>query len=230
MPNRISEKLWPVDYWHNKKKQFAAGTIGGRRLLHAFGLSGLVVIFAITVIAGILTARPHDPARQIPLGPLTQDRMLSSVPPVQSEEAVHQAAAPLEKARPAASPAVWPTAGQVVYSFGWQEHPVLKDWRYHNGVSLAAEEGQAVLAALGGEVVGLQEDQESGVTVIVASGPWTVYHGSLAAAVVKTGDSVLAGQLLGRAGTSFHEPYPHVFIRIEKSGQAIDPHTVLPDL
>lgn len=228
MPNRISEKLWPLDYWHNKKKQFVAGTADSRRLLLASGLGGLVVAFAITVIAGVLTARPHDSARQIPLGPLPQERILSSPAPlVQEADPPSQAAVAAKKQR-VSQPAVWPADGKVVHGFGWQEHPVLKDWRYHDGVSLAAEEGQAVVAALDGEVM-VQDSLATGLTVVVADGPWKVYHGSLATAAVKTGDSVIAGQLLGRVGTSFQVPYPHVFIRIEKNDRAVDPCTVLPD-
>ncbi|MDF2502155.1 MAG: putative peptidase [Anaerosporomusa subterranea] len=239
MLNRISQRLWPIEYWQNKKKQFMAGGLSGRRIWLASGLAGLAVLFSVTVAAGILTARPYEQARHIPLRPLSEDQLLPSqlLQRDPSEVATKQIAQrkavdnnSLSTPEPVipAHPSAWPTPGAINHEFGWQEHPVLKDWRYHIGVDLSAAAGQPVTAALSGKVTELRQDARTGLTVIISAGSWTVHHGSLATATVKPGDPVIAGQTIGSAGESFQEPYPHIHLAIEKNGQFVNPIEVLP--
>jgi murein DD-endopeptidase MepM/ murein hydrolase activator NlpD len=228
-----------MEYWQNKKKQFMAGGLSGRRIWLASGLGGLAVLFTVTVVAGILTARPFDQARHIPLRPLPEEQLLSSqsrrtdpseaaTKPISPLKDVLENTQPVSKPIAPAQPNAWPAPGGILHQFGWQQHPVLKDWRYHTGVDLPAEVGQPVTAALSGKVIELRQDARTGLTVIVSAGSWSVHHGSLATATVKPGDSVASGQAIGSAGESFQEPYPHIHLAIEKNGQFVDPVEVLP--
>jgi murein DD-endopeptidase MepM/ murein hydrolase activator NlpD len=234
MLNRISQRLWPIEYWQNKKKQFMAGGLNERRIWLASGLAGLALLFTVTVAAGILTARPYEQVRQIPLGSLSEGQPLrqrdpseAATKPIVQRNAVTANSPSSEPVVPS-QPNAWPASGAINHEFGWQQHPVLKDWRYHTGVDLAAEAGQPVTAALSGKVSELRQDARTGLTVIVSAGSWTVHHGSLATAAVKPGDQVVAGQTIGTAGESFQEPYPHVHLAIEKSGKFVNPIEVLP--
>lgn len=237
MLNRISRKLWPIEYWHNKKKQFMAGRLNERRIWLASGAAILAVVFVAVAVAGILTARSYQQAQHIPLRPLTAEQLPSLADPVDPAETATKPIAPSKAAeepaaaKPAAPvhpPGIWPVSGEIRLEFGWQQHPVLKDWVYHTGIDLASETGQPVKAAMGGKVTELRQDPRTGLTVIVTAGIWTVHHGALAAAAVKQGDTVSAGQTIGSSGESFREPYPHVHLAIEKNGQFVNPIDVLP--
>lgn len=229
MPNRISQKLWPVEYWQNKKRQFLAGS-NGRSIWYPFGLGILALVFAFTVAAGVITARPHEQAKHIPLKPIQEEHRL---PIKVSERAlIVEKPAIVRKQEPVieqAYPAVWPLTGRVSHAFGWQQHPALKDWRFHTGVDLSGEIGQPVTSAISGLVQQVNRDAKTGLTVVITSGPWTVYHGSLSSSSVKAGEKVAEGQTIGQAGTAFQEPYPHVHLAIEKNGKYIDPVEVLPE-
>jgi murein DD-endopeptidase MepM/ murein hydrolase activator NlpD len=234
MPN-MSQVLWPIKYWKNKKRQFMAGGIGGgRNVWVAFGMGLLAILFAFTATVGILTARPHEQAQHIPLRPIPEEQLfLASVPTSREPSAIVNKVATSHPVTPSAPvsarPDTWPLAGaSIEHDFGWQKHPVLKDWRYHTGVDLTAAAGQPVVAALAGQVIAVRSDSKTGLTVVVTSTPWSVYHGSLAVATVKPGDTVTAGQTIGTVGTSFQEPYPHLHLAIEKNGQYVDPSEVLP--
>ena len=231
MLNRISQKLWPVEYWQNKKR-IMAGALGGRRIWTAAGCIGLAILFVVTATAGILTALPKESARHIPLRPLPEERLqsLQSLPaeiaaPANKNVEQHKAA---PVGQMPAAPSNWPVEGAIIHEFGWQQHPAFKDWRYHAGVDVSAASGQPVVAAMNGTVKELRQDSRIGLTVIIANGFWVVHHGALASTTVKIGDQVTAGQTIGTAGESFQEPYPHVHLAVEKAGKFINPVEVLP--
>ena len=77
-----------------------------------------------------------------------------------------------------------------------------RDWRVHNGVDIAAEEGTQVLAAADGEVSRVWEDDTLGYTVEIRhEGGYTTRYSSLAENVsVQEGDTVKLGQAIGCVG------------------------------
>lgn len=257
MPNRI-HRLWPVEYWQNKKRQFMAGSSGN--IIRACSLCLLATIFIISVAAGVYTSRPSQEARHIPLRPMPARQIMPAkvapdepsvnantpVPVKPGEQAEKTAQAKgeaqvsvqaqevkqAEKIQHTPSktfaPQNWPVSGAVIHEFGWQQHPLFKDWRFHTGIDLQVESGQPVASAISGIVTDVEESPKTGLTVKIASGPWLVHHGTLSSVLVKAGDKVEAGQTLGKAGQSAQEPYPHVHLTIEKDGKFINPGEVLP--
>ena len=102
---------------------------------------------------------------------------------------------------------VSPVEGQIIAVYAMDElgyNPTTRDWRVHNGVDIAAEEGSPVLAAAEGEVYTVYEDETMGMTVVIRhDGGFVTRYSSLAQEVmVKAGDSVSAGQQIGTVGTT----------------------------
>ena len=79
-----------------------------------------------------------------------------------------------------------------------------RDWRVHNGVDLAAEEGAPVGAAADGTVYTTYEDDTLGYTVVIRhDGGYTTRYSSLGETLcVAPGDVVTMGQTIGYAGDS----------------------------
>ena len=79
-----------------------------------------------------------------------------------------------------------------------------RDWRVHNGVDLAAEEGAEVCAAADGEVYTIYEDDTLGSTVVIRhdDGYTTKYCSLSDDIAVKAGDKVTMGQVIGYAGST----------------------------
>lgn len=100
-----------------------------------------------------------------------------------------------------------PVAGEEIYSYSMEAlsyNQTTRDWRVHNGVDIAAEEGTEVLAAADGEVYTTYEDEVMGYTVVIRhEGGYTTKYSSLAEDVsVKAGDEVTMGQPIGCVGSS----------------------------
>ena len=79
-----------------------------------------------------------------------------------------------------------------------------RDWRTHNGVDIAAEEGAKVCAAAAGTVYTVYEDETMGKTVVIRhDGGYVTQYSSLAEEVsVNPGDTVTVGQQIGSVGNS----------------------------
>ena len=102
---------------------------------------------------------------------------------------------------------VSPVAGESISGYSMEAlsyNQTTRDWRVHNGIDLAAEEGAAVVAAADGEVYTVYEDETLGNTVVIRhSDGYTTRYCSLSdETAVKAGDMVAMGQTIGYAGDS----------------------------
>ena len=97
---------------------------------------------------------------------------------------------------------VAPLRGDVLTAFSMEElvySPTLGDWRTHNGVDIAAQQGTTVLAASAGAVLSVTDDPLMGTTVVLEhdNGYQTTYANLQAKPNVEAGDPVSAGQIIG---------------------------------
>ena len=118
-----------------------------------------------------------------------------------------------------------PVAGAVTSAFGWRRHPITHQVKFHQGVDLRAAYGQEVQAAAAGQVVFSGDQRGYGATVVVqhADGTKTRYA-HLSARLVKQGDTVGAGEALGRAGKSGSATGTHLhFEVIAPNGKRVEP-------
>ena len=101
----------------------------------------------------------------------------------------------------------YPVAGEEIYGYSMEAlsyNQTTRDWRVHNGIDLAAEEGAQVCAAADGEVYTVYEDDTLGHTVVIrhADGYTTKYSSLAEAIAVKPGDPVTMGQVIGCAAST----------------------------
>ena len=100
-----------------------------------------------------------------------------------------------------------PVAGEQIWGYSMEAlsyNQTTRDWRVHNGVDIAAEEGTAVCAAADGQVYTTYEDDSMGYTVVIRhEGGYTTKYSSLSQDIpVKAGDMVTMGQTIGYVGAS----------------------------
>lgn len=107
----------------------------------------------------------------------------------------------------------------------------LGEWRTHDGLDLAAADGEDVLSIADGLVEAVEKNARWGNTVTVNYGDYTAYYYGLGDTIsVQAGESVTAGQKIGVAGNSSlveSEEVPHVHIGIQKEGSWVDPALLL---
>lgn len=129
---------------------------------------------------------------------------------------------------------VAPLAGQTIAAFSADVlayNEALADWRTHNGVDIAAEEGTAVCAACAGTVESVLEDPLMGTTVVIAhQGGYTSTYANLSTEVsVSAGDKVAAGDVIGAVGATAaaESGAAHLHFSVSKNGDLIDPEEYL---
>jgi murein DD-endopeptidase MepM/ murein hydrolase activator NlpD len=100
----------------------------------------------------------------------------------------------------------------------------------HPGIDIAVPTGSVVRAAAGGQVAEAGQDAEYGWFVLLqhADGYQTMY-GHLSRRLVVTGDSVMAGQVIGLSGSTGRSTAPHLHLEIRRQGASLDPLTMVKE-
>ena len=130
---------------------------------------------------------------------------------------------------------VSPVNGEIISVYAMDAlsyNPTTRDWRVHNGVDLAAEEGSAVCAAADGTVYTVYDDETMGMTVVIRheDGYVTTYSSLAQEVSVAPGDRVSAGQKIGGAGTTAlleNAIGAHVHFSVSLNDEPVDPEDFL---
>ncbi len=131
---------------------------------------------------------------------------------------------------------ILPLDGETVTAFSMDEllyNETLRDWRTHDGIDIAAEEGTPVLAADAGTVESVDDDAMMGMTVVIRHEGTceTVYSCLGVEPEVEAGDEVSAGQVIGfvgPGGPAEAAVAPHLHFSVLQDGAAMDPADYLP--
>ena len=123
-----------------------------------------------------------------------------------------------------------PVNGKVIEEFSDNNliyNEALRDWRTHNGVDLEAESGTQVLAAANGVIENVF-DSNMGMCVLIdhQNGYKTVYANLDDSIVVKKGDEVAEGDVIGIVGNTAlgdATDLPHLHFEITKDGNNVNP-------
>ena len=146
---------------------------------------------------------------------------------------VHEPSALQGASSPASSSAApastQPVSGRVLNAYSGDElvySSTLGDWRTHNGVDYAAEKGAEVAAPAAGKVVETGTDDKWGPVVAIEDESGRVWRVcGTAEAKVKKGDTVSAGQTIGKVGSVSCEcaEESHIHLEVVQDGRYLDP-------
>lgn len=213
--------------------------------LAALGLSGYYLWHTVT---GLTQPAPTggDAQVEVPVeAELPQQEVTVVKPPIQvvqpdpepepepepqvTEDVPEETILPQPEPQPVTRLLQWPVEGEVTAAFSATEltyHPVLGDWRTHDGVDLATDLGTGVLAAGDGTVTRINRRPATGTTLTLSheNGLETVY-GNLDpdTLTVAEGDRVSAGEVLGCVGSAGDGALPCLHFSVLLEGEAVDP-------
>ena len=130
---------------------------------------------------------------------------------------------------------VWPERGAVITQpFGptslWLEPAMFGFPHFHTGVDVAGPYGAPIFAAAAG-VVAVVDSGTTGYgnyVIVVHPGGFVTLYGHLSAALVKPGDQVGQGQVIGAEGSTGASTGPHVHFEVRLNGTPVDPAPYLP--
>lgn len=123
-------------------------------------------------------------------------------------------------------PAIKPTSGILLSSFGMRDHPVLGYSRRHGGADFRADIGSPVYATANGKVryLGLRGTLGRIIVIDHGYGYETLYaHLSSTAEGVRNGTEVTRGMLIGYSGNSGLTEGPHLHYEIHLNKQKVNP-------
>lgn len=127
------------------------------------------------------------------------------------------------------TPLGMPFPGRITSTFGHRENPFGGiNVETHKGLDIAGPFGSPVKAMAEGtvEFAGLRGGFGNCIMLKHANGIETLY-GHLSKILVKVGDNILIGQIIGKIGSTGRSTGPHLHYEIHRNGQKINPQSFL---
>jgi len=133
-------------------------------------------------------------------------------------------AAEQKSSRWAATPSIWPVKGWVTSGFGPRVSPFTEKPTWHDGLDIGAAANAPVQAPAQGRVTTVGFDPKLGNLVKVDHGfGIETLYGHLAKALVKEGQRVKRGEVVGLVGSTGLATGPHLHYMVKVHGQTLDP-------
>jgi murein DD-endopeptidase MepM/ murein hydrolase activator NlpD len=129
-----------------------------------------------------------------------------------------------QKAKFAATPSLIPTKGYISSGFGRRVHPVTGKRHNHQGLDIATQLGNKVIATADGYVLVTEFNSYLGNIVHIVHGyGYSTIYGHLASFKVKEGERVKRGQVIGFVGNTGISTAPHLHYAIMYMGKYLNP-------
>ncbi len=108
--------------------------------------------------------------------------------------------------------------------YGYRVHPIDGTWKFHSGVDLAGPEGTPIVATRDGTVTAAAYHSGNGNYVTINHGDgFSSSYLHMTHYVVKSGDYVSAGQVIGYMGSTGVSTGPHLHFTIYYNGSTVNP-------
>jgi septal ring factor EnvC (AmiA/AmiB activator) len=135
------------------------------------------------------------------------------------------------------SSAVWPIEGDVLLDYSMDStiyFPTLEQYRCNPAMVISGKVNDKVFAMAKGKITDIQENEETGCTVIQDLGDgYAAVYGQLKELNFAKGDTPEAGQVLGYVSepTKYYTTEgSNVYFQLKKDGKAVDPKEYLPQM
>jgi murein DD-endopeptidase MepM/ murein hydrolase activator NlpD len=128
----------------------------------------------------------------------------------------------------AATPSIWPVAGWLSSAYGSRSDPFTGQPDFHPGLDISADKGQPVVATADGTVDSAGYGGNYG-NLVVLRHPFglTTKYGHLARFVVRPGQTVRRGEILGYVGSTGRSTSSHLHYEVWWNSRLINPMRLL---
>ncbi len=122
---------------------------------------------------------------------------------------------------------IWPASGSITSGYGGRQ--LFGSYDFHLGIDITGYVGKPIYAADGGTVIQASTHRSYGNLTIISHGNGIVsYYAHQSEQLVKVGDKVYQGQLIGKMGNTGVTTGPHLHFEIRKNGSTVNPLSYLP--
>ena len=117
-----------------------------------------------------------------------------------------------------------PVSAPLSSTFGYREHPVEGEERFHYGVDLAADTGTAVVCFADGTVTAVGESSSYGKYCMVRhSGGYDTLYAHCSRVTVSSGAAVSKGEKIAEVGETGMATGPHLHFELHRNGVYLNP-------
>jgi murein DD-endopeptidase MepM/ murein hydrolase activator NlpD len=123
---------------------------------------------------------------------------------------------------------LWPAPGRLTSRYGYREHPIYGDRRFHAGIDIGGGLGARVSAADDGIVIYAGYASGYGTLVVVSHGTeggrdLSTAYAHMGSITVGEGQAVGRGDKLGEIGNEGNSTGPHLHFEVRRDGEPVDP-------
>ena len=122
--------------------------------------------------------------------------------------------------------AVWPvrSGGNITSDFGNRINPITEREDFHTGVDIASFRGDDIVAAYGGKVINVFNDEIYGKCIEIGhSGGVSTFYAHCDEIVVNVETVVRRGETIGKQGSTGWATGPHLHFEIRIDSDRVDP-------
>lgn len=126
----------------------------------------------------------------------------------------------------AQTPSIMPVQGWLTSAFGYRNDPFTGERAFHSGVDIVTQTGNPIVATADGVVLSTSVDHSGGNTIKIShkhTGYTTVYC-HLSKFLVKPGQRVKRGDVIGLVGSTGRSRGPHVHYEVRKGDKRLNPY------
>ncbi|SKA73034.1 M23 family metallopeptidase [Desulfobaculum bizertense] len=124
----------------------------------------------------------------------------------------------------AATPSIWPTQGWISSPFGARTSPFTTAREFHKGIDISAPIGTPIYATARGTVTLARREGGYGLCLMVDHGAGIkTRYAHMHSFVVKRGQKVSRGELIGYVGSTGRSTGPHLHYEVRLNGVPVNP-------
>lgn len=117
-----------------------------------------------------------------------------------------------------------PVSGTLSSEFGYREHPIEGEEKFHYGIDLAADTGTAIDSFADGTVSAVGESSSYGKYLTVAhTEGYTTLYAHCSKIVVSSGETVKEGQKIAEVGETGLATGPHLHFELHQGSEYLNP-------
>jgi murein DD-endopeptidase MepM/ murein hydrolase activator NlpD len=126
--------------------------------------------------------------------------------------------------RLSSTPSIMPVPGWFSHGFGWRKDPWSGKRQFHRGIDIVADAGTPIRATADGLVSRATRVADYGKMVDLSHGfGYVTRYGHMSEILVKPGQQVRRGDVIGRVGSTGRSTGPHVHYEVFRDGRRVNP-------
>jgi len=133
-----------------------------------------------------------------------------------------------QTAQLATTPTIWPTIGWVSSAFSFRDDPFTGKRAFHYGIDIATNFGNPIVATADGIALSLGNDKMLGRNIIIGhGGVMTTHYLHLSKFLIKSGERVKRGDVIGLVGKSGKALGPHLHYEVRVNNKPVNPYNYI---